>query len=102
RHESQAAGPDALDDGSGPGVGQVVVPEPAPPDQDVGIVERRVGQAGLGLVESGQADLQTLAAAEVVADGAVDIVGIDRLGRRPLAPDADSQRTIRRLRWRWR
>ena len=40
RDEPELAGPDPVGDGPGPVVGEVGVAEPAPPDQDVGGVER--------------------------------------------------------------
>ena len=65
---------DALDDG----VVDAAVGLVAPPEQDVGLVEPRLGQAVLGLVLGGGRDRDALVGVEAGGDRAVDAVGVDR------------------------
>ena len=89
-HPVEHAPLDALDDR----VGDLVVRDVAPPGQDVGRREDRVGQAVLGLVERGRPDVEP-GLAQAVGDRAVDAVRVDRARRRVgallavLVPDRD-------------
>jgi len=78
-------------------VGHVVMPKVAPPHQDVGRIEGLVGQAGLGIGKPAPRGGNTLLAPELISQRTVDVVRIDRVRGRALAPDPDPQRPL--VRW---
>ena len=83
---------DASDNGGHALVGNFVVTQVPPPDQGVGGVEIGVGKAALDLVETRLGHLEAIALDEMVGDRAVDIFGIDTLGRGSLAPNTHAER----------
>src|SRR5208283_1076330 len=82
---------DTLHDRRGTIVGHVVMPQVAPPHQDVGRIEVLVGNAGPGIGEPGPGDGNTRLAPELIGERSVDVVRIDRVRGRALAPDPDPQ-----------
>src|SRR5271157_4379493 len=73
------------------------MPKASPPHQDVGRIEVLVGEAGLGIGEPGPRDGDTWLAPELIGERTVDVVRIDRVRGRALAPDPDPQGPL--LRW---
>ena len=51
----------------------------APPEQDVGVFQNVIRQTLIGIVESGEADLEVLILIEECLDGGVQTVGVDGL-----------------------